>query len=60
MQKLNPVPLLIVAIFMSGTVTANDNPDFRYWVPNACAQAFALGPLGQVADNSSENLLQLV
>ncbi len=36
-QKLNPVPILIVAILMSGNVIANDNPDFRYIEPDGVA-----------------------
>ena len=46
MQKLNPVPLLIVALFMSGNVIANDNPDFRYLEPDGVALpqgAYGLG-----------------
>jgi enamine deaminase RidA (YjgF/YER057c/UK114 family) len=33
-QKLNPVPLLIVALLIGGNVIANDNPDFRYIEPD--------------------------
>ena len=34
MQKLNPVPLLIVALLTGGNVIANDNPDFGYIEPD--------------------------
>ena len=34
MQKLNPVPLLIVALMTGGNVIANDNPDFGYIEPD--------------------------
>ena len=46
MQKLNPVALLIIVIFMSGNVIANDNSDFRYIEPDGVALpqgSFGLG-----------------
>jgi 2-iminobutanoate/2-iminopropanoate deaminase len=33
-QKLNPAPLLIVALLIGGNVIANDNPDFGYIEPD--------------------------
>ena len=46
MRKINPVPFLIIAIFISGNVIANDNPDFRYIEPDGVALpqgSFGLG-----------------
>ena len=46
MQILNLVPLLIVAIFISGNAIAGDNPDFRYIEPEGVALpqgSFGLG-----------------
>ncbi len=46
MRKIHPVPFLIVAIFISGNVIANDNPDFRYIEPDGVALpqgSFGLG-----------------
>ncbi len=46
MRKIHPVPFLIIAIFISGNVTANDNPDFRYIEPDGVALpqgSFGLG-----------------
>ncbi len=46
MRKIHPVPFLIIAIFISGNVIANDNPDFRYIEPDGVALpqgSFGLG-----------------
>ncbi len=46
MRKIHPVPFFIVAIFISGNVIANDNPDFRYIEPDGVALpqgSFGLG-----------------
>jgi len=35
--KINPVVFLIATLFISGSVVANDNPDFRYIEPEGVA-----------------------
>ena len=46
MSKINPVPFLIAVIFVSSSVCASDNPDFRYIEPDGVALpqgSFGLG-----------------
>ncbi len=46
MCKLNPAAFLIATLFISGSVVANDNPDFRYIEPEGVALpqgSFGLG-----------------